>query len=298
MRQFILGTDWWTDCDDAVALRLLCRAVRHGQIRLLGIGINACMEHSVSSLHGFLCSEGVQDIPLALDREATDFGGNPPYQKRLAALSDGSVTNQTAEHPVALYRRLLATASEPVEIIEIGYPQMLAAVLQSGADEYSPLSGVELFRQKVSKVWMMAGKWDEDPGLENNFKRNTRSAQGGAAVCSLCPVPITFLGFEAGETVLTGGQLAADDPLHLALSDHGSGEGRSSWDPMLVQLALEGDEHTAGYEVCRGTATVCPQSGQNRFLPDGNGLHCYVIKQKPDGYYREKIDQNIRRECY
>ena len=28
MKNFILGTDWWTDCDDAVALRLLTRAVK------------------------------------------------------------------------------------------------------------------------------------------------------------------------------------------------------------------------------------------------------------------------------
>ena len=30
MRKFILGTDWWSDCDDAVAIRLL--------VKVLGIG--------------------------------------------------------------------------------------------------------------------------------------------------------------------------------------------------------------------------------------------------------------------
>ena len=43
MRKMILGTDWWTDCDDAVAMRLLARAVKAGEVSLLGIGINACM---------------------------------------------------------------------------------------------------------------------------------------------------------------------------------------------------------------------------------------------------------------
>ena len=42
MRRFILGTDWWTDCDDAVALRMLTRAHRAGEIRLLGIALNGC----------------------------------------------------------------------------------------------------------------------------------------------------------------------------------------------------------------------------------------------------------------
>ena len=49
MRKFILGTDWWTDCDDAVALRLITRAVKDGKVGLVGVGINACMEYSVAS---------------------------------------------------------------------------------------------------------------------------------------------------------------------------------------------------------------------------------------------------------
>ena len=33
MRDFILGTDWWTDCDDAVALRIITRFVNKGEIK-------------------------------------------------------------------------------------------------------------------------------------------------------------------------------------------------------------------------------------------------------------------------
>ena len=35
MRKFILGTDWWTDCDDAVAIRLLAREHVKKEIELL-----------------------------------------------------------------------------------------------------------------------------------------------------------------------------------------------------------------------------------------------------------------------
>ena len=38
MRSFILGTDWGADCDDCVALRVLSRFVKKGEINLLGIG--------------------------------------------------------------------------------------------------------------------------------------------------------------------------------------------------------------------------------------------------------------------
>lgn len=46
----MVSTDWWTDCDDAVALRILLRAHKAGQICIDAIIINACMEYSVSSL--------------------------------------------------------------------------------------------------------------------------------------------------------------------------------------------------------------------------------------------------------
>ena len=197
LRNFILGTDWWTDCDDAVALRILARAHASGMVRLLGVVINACMELSVASLDAYLTAEGLSGIPLALDREATDFGGNPPYQRRLSKLPHMR-ENADGENPVTLYRRLIVSAERPVDILEIGYPQALAAFLASPADEISPLSGVELVSQNRSRLWMMAGKWDENPGRENNFVRNARSRAGGAILCEKCPVPITFLGWEIG----------------------------------------------------------------------------------------------------
>ena len=140
MRNFILGTDWWTDCDDAVAIRILARAHKSGKISLKGIGISGCMEYSVKSLDAFLHSEGVSDIPLGIDLLATDFGGGPPYQKRLASLPSCYQSNDDAEDAVRLYRKILAESKEPVEIIEIGYQQVIANLLESPADDISPLS--------------------------------------------------------------------------------------------------------------------------------------------------------------
>ena len=142
MKNIILGTDWWTDCDDAVALRMLCRAVKRREIRLLGICINACMEHTVPSVDGFLTLEGTAGIPLGIDLLATDFGGNPPYQARLAPYASAYKNNGDAEDIVRLYRRLLASATEPVEIVEIGYLQGFTAFMRSTGDDISPKSGL------------------------------------------------------------------------------------------------------------------------------------------------------------
>ena len=289
MRSMILGTDWWTDCDDAVALRLLTGFIKQQKIRLLGIAINACMEHSVASLKAFLEADGVFDVPVGIDRTATDFGGKPPYQKRLAQLRP-SLSNDDACDAVRLYRTLLAKATEPVEILEIGYPQVLAALLKSKGDDLSPKTGRELFAEKVSKAWIMAGKWDADGERENNFCRNPRSRMAGRELCELCPVPITFLGWEVGHSVITGDKLDRNDHLYEVLCDHGSPNGRSSWDPMLVLMALLGSEEEAGYTTVCGYASVDPEDGANHFKKDPNGPHRYVVKQYPDTFYSNQIN--------
>ena len=217
MRNFILGTDWWTDCDDAVAIRMLARAHKAGEICIKGIGINACMECSVKSLDAFLHSEGVEDIPLGIDLDATDFGGKPPYQKRLSVLPSKYKFNTDAEDAVRLYRRLLADSHEPIELIEIGYPQVLSNVIESKPDDISNKTGLELIKEKVPKIWMMAGKWDEPCGKENNFERNERSRKAGSVFCEKCPVPVTFLGWEVGADVITGDNLKNGDVLYDVL---------------------------------------------------------------------------------
>ncbi|MBR4884624.1 MAG: hypothetical protein IKZ33_04845 [Lentisphaeria bacterium] len=294
MLPVILGTDWWTDCDDVMALRLLCRFHNQNKLQIRGICLNGCMEHSVRSVGAFLHAHGLDGIPLALDRSASDFGGNPPYQARLAAMpSPRYQSNADAEEPVSFYRRLLSETKEKITLLEIGYPQVLAALLHSEADAISPLNGVELVRQKVAHLWIMAGKWDEQGGRENNFARNRRASVGGAALCRLFPVPVTFLGYEVGYNVISGGKLPENDPVRLALKDHGSFNGRASWDPMLIVLAASGDPASEGYRTVSGFASADPETGLNYFREDPAGPHRYVIKTEENSFYSSRIDSML-----
>lgn len=281
MRKFILGTDWWTDCDDAAAVKILADAAVRGEIELLGAGINACMEYSVSSLVNFLRMNGLNGVPVGIDKAATDFGGTPRYQKRLAEYSDNLPGNDSAPDAADLYIKLIGDSTEPVEIIEIGFPQVLANAMKKAP---------EIFEKKVTKIWMMAGKWDEENGLEHNFANAKRASTAANYVCGHCPVPITFLGFEVGESVIVGGKLDRETPLYGVFADHGSENGRCAWDPMLALTAIIGDEEKAGYKLIKGTASVNAETGENNFTPDVNGKHGYVVKAFPDSYYADMID--------
>jgi len=285
MRHFILSTDWWTDCDDAVALRILIRAHKEKRIKIDAIIINACMEYSVTSLEGFMNLEGVFDIPIGIDKEANDFGGNPPYQKRLSNFSKKYKSNDDAQDAVLLYKTTLESAKTPIEIIEIGYLQAAASFLES--------VGENSVKEKISKFWVMTGKWDEKNGKENNFCRNRRAIEGAVKFCKLCPVPITFLGFEVGVDVVTGDNLDKDDFLYKVLEDHGSKNGRSSWDPMLVTMAIIGNEQEAGYKTIKGIASV-DDEGCCNFEENQNGNHMFVIKQRQNDYYKNIINSSIK----
>jgi hypothetical protein len=297
-RPVLVGTDWWTDCDDVVAMRVLVWAAKKQMMEIVAIAVNACMEHSVASLDAFLTAEGMPNVTIGIDREATDYGGNPSYQRNMLLHPHSRKSNDDGEDAVTVYRRSLANASSKVDVIEIGYPQVLANLLRSPGDDISPLSGLELVASKVNKLWMMAGNWqDPNGGLENNFARNPRSRIAGSCVCAHWPTPITFLGWEVSSDILTGGTLTSStDLVAQALRDHGSSKGRSSWDPMLVLLACLGDEAAAGYHTVMGAAHVDAETGRNSFDIHSLGRHCYVTKSKPDAYYKDTINNILERK--
>ena len=290
----IHGTDRWTDCDDCMALRLLCRAHNEGVINLLGIGINAVMEYSAPSVSAMLTSEGVDGVSIGVDYNAVDTGERCRYQYLLKDYPHKVKSNSECEEAYKMYRRLLSYCEGKADITEVGFPQIIMDLLKSEPDEYSPLSGKELVKEKVNKIWMMAGRWDMEDGAEYNLVNTVRSREAGAYICENSPVPVTFLGFEIGEKVLTGGKiLDEDDILYKAMEIHGSANGRDSWDPMLTLMAIINDEKEAGYSRVVGNARVDAMTGKNNFTPCDGGKHCYVIKDFDDAYYIDMINSLI-----
>lgn len=285
----IHGTDWWTDCDDIAALRLLLRAHKAGVIRLLGIGINSVMEYSAPSVSAFCEYDGLT-VPIGVDKSAVRDGEHCRYQQLLAQFPHSVKSNDDCPDAWRLYRKLLAELDGKADIIDVGFPQIIMELLQSGPDELSPLTGTELVKEKVNRVWLMAGKWDEPEGREYNLSAYPVCSVAGDYLCRNCPVPITFIGFEVGTDVITGADVPESDPLKQAFIAHGSANGRCSWDPLTALTAIINDEKKAGYGLVQGCARVDPVTGKNNFTPDPKGPHRYVTQMHPGQWYADRIN--------
>ena len=252
----------------------------------------AGMPYSAASLNAFLTAEGCGEIPVALDRAGTDFTGHlSAYQKNLAERWPHRIaSNDGTEEPLPMLKRLLGEAEDgTVELIEIGFPQVWAALIRDP-------EGMALVERRVRKMWMMAGRFDEGGvGVEHNIANNARSREAAAYLFAHFPKPITFLGWEIGHDVISGGDPEnGDDPLVQAFRDHGSPRGRSSWDPMTILLALADDPERAGYSLRRGRVSVDPATGENRMTPDPDGPHAYVVREHPAAWYEAELMRWLR----
>lgn len=278
----IFDTDWWTDVDDACAIRILQSARKDGLVDIKGICLSALDEYSVESLSAFMNYEGMDGIPIGADKEATDFPGESCFHEYLAKNGPEAAFKSAGEveDAVDFYRRILSESRRKVDIIVVGFPNTVARLLESKPDRYSRLDGARLVRRKAGTLWIMAGKYPD--GSEHNFNLTERSRKAGAKVCKEWPGKVVFLGFEIGNKVQAGGTLPEDDLLRKVLILHHDFNGRDAWDPMTVYMACLGSPEKAGFNAIRGMNVVNPEDGSNVFT-EGKGRHFYVtFKESPD----------------
>lgn len=286
----IHGTDWWTDCDDIVALRILCRAHKKGVIDLKCVCADAVCQHTAASIDAFLRSEGLC-LPIGLDKSFKGDESSCKYQEFISQLPH-KIKNEDCPDGFKLYRKMLWESEGKCHITEIGFPQIIHQLLISKADELCPLDGMELVKQKVEKIWMMAGDWRNKVHREYNVVDTVAGLEAMKFILNNSPVPITCLGFEVGHDVITGQHLREDDIMHKAFELSHYPNGRSSWDPMLVMLAIIGDAKKAGYKEIFGTAYV-DEEGYTIMKEHKGGLHSYVVKLHHNSFYEDMINEII-----
>ncbi|HWX22737.1 MAG TPA: nucleoside hydrolase [Candidatus Binatia bacterium] len=207
--KIIFDTDIGNDVDDVLALSLLHALQTRGHCQLLAVTITKPDELAGPFVDALNTFYGRPDIPIGFTRsslknEPSKFlpladlkdGGEPRYPHRLKRSSDAPAATQ-------LLRRILGHQPEhSVVLVQVGYFSNLAALLDTPADEYSPLTGSELVRQKVKLLSVMAGAFQAIGQNKRFLEYNvTQDLPASRKLAQNWPTPIVWSGFEIGIAV-------------------------------------------------------------------------------------------------
>ena len=289
--RIILDVDICSSTDDLFAMEMLYRYADQGRCRFLGIVLDREGEEHAAFADVMNTYFGYPDLPIAQVRhgikDAKVFTDYSPvaYLKDAdgQAMFRHSITNYAGlPDGYTLYRRLLAEQpDQSVSIISVGFLTCLAQLLESGPDEYSPLNGVDLVRQKVKCIYIMGGNFGQLSDSEYNF------VQGGEYTQSffhLWPedVDMMFSPGEVGHQVHYQPEQVISDiswtdrhPIkQVYLMKDYDDPGQRMWDPMTVIQAIEGDAAFLLSE--RGTVSIDSQF-LTTFIPSPSGNCRYQL---------------------
>lgn len=254
----ILETDIGNDVDDALALGLAYNYVDAGKMNLLAITINkegSAPGEFVDIMNTFY---GHPEIPIGVIRNGAyceDDAVN--YAKAVVDMKneDGtpafarSITDyDSLDDAPTLYRKILPTQEDnSVVIVSVGFSTNLIKLLETQADEYSPLSGRELVKQKVKLLVTMAGNFENEEFHEYNVMKDVPAAK---VIFETWPTPVVTSPFELGiQTCYPASSIEKDfdwaelNPIVEAYKSYlPMPYDRPMWDPTALMYAVEGEK--------------------------------------------------------
>lgn len=259
--KIIFDTDYDTDCDDPGALAVLHALADRGEARILATVASGRNPWSPAAIDVVNTYYGRPDIPLGAPSKGS--GGKSRYAEGLATRFPHDTRFEDVPDAVAVYRRVLAAQPQgDVVIVTVGYTTNIAALLKSGPDQSSPLTGAELVRTTVANWVCLGGNFFGTETTNPNF---TTDAAATIYAVDHWPTKLTFVGREIGShpsPIRAGKVLAttpADNPVRVAYELY-AGKVRSHHvaDLTAVLHAVRGsrdywDTETKGYMHFTGT---------------------------------------------
>ena len=307
--QMILDSDFGSSTDDLFALMMLHHYIDEGRVDLKGIVVDREGEKNAALVDVFNTYYGHPDVPVALERNGVK---NPrcfiPYSG-ITDLKDAQGqplfrrSFDTAQCPEGykLYRRLLSQADDhSIVVVAIGFATTLSQLFESGADEYSNLSGVDLFGQKVKAVYIQSGRFESGDSLSGY---NMRAASKQSAVfydklpknvdLIMSPSNVGDMMDYLPKDVLVDLSYTEQNPIKAVYTNYTCDTGQRMWDTNCLVQAVLGDE--AYHLSPRGWVTFVDRGEESLMLfqkdPQGNARY-----QLPgDTYFAEEKLMDIRR---
>jgi purine nucleosidase len=166
----VFDTDMGNDVDDALALAMLHSFESRGEARILAVTITKDNPWSAAFVDLLDRFYGRPGIPIGMVKDGkTKDDGN--YTRVVAeALGPGGAAlyprapTPASQLPDALHVLRQTLAAQPdgsVTIVQTGFSTNLARLLDSPADDASPLAGSELVKRKVRTLVVMAGRFSD-----------------------------------------------------------------------------------------------------------------------------------------
>ncbi len=293
----IFDTDIGNDVDDALALGMIHSLETRGECELLAVTITKDHEQCAPFVDAVNTFYGRGDIPIGVCRS----GVTPGKSKFniLAAEKQGDRdryphdlrSGKDAPEAVPVLRKALASQKDgSVVIAQVGFSTNLADLLKSKADDISPLSGLQLVKQKVRLLSVMAGAFAPIKGKDHDEYNIIKDIPAAQALAKTWPTQIVFSGFEIGlaaaypaVSIDRDYEYVPHHPLKEAYYLYNPPpHNRPTWDLTSVLYAIYPD---AGYFNVSdaGNVTVL-DNGLTKFEKVEGGQHHYLImsnKQQP-----------------
>jgi len=285
--KIIFDSDMGPDFDDIGAITILHALAAKGECEILATMASDGYQYIGPTLEVFNTYFKKPNIPIGVPgADAPAFSCPNHWNDSLVVKYLPKLkTNKDYPSATEVYRKVLANQPDKsVVIVTIGFLSNLAALLQSGPDRYSKLSGKDLVAIKVKKWVAMAGVFPE--GDEFNVNRD---AKASVYTINNWPTPILFSGFEIGVKIMTGNKVATHgtkgSPVQWAykycLSNYEDRQSvnRNSWDHTAVLCAVRNPEDYF-YVVGKGTF-ICNPDGTNSWNADKNSNHSFLVHKYP-----------------
>ncbi len=295
----IFDTDICGDCDDVLALGMIHALQSRGACKLLAVTVSVDNDRAAPFVNAVNTFYGRGDIPIGTVGkggvvqpskylglvEKQDERGRYRYPHNLLSGTD-------APSATPLLRKVIAAQPDhSVVIVQVGFSTNLARLLDSGADENSPLRGDKLVARKVKRLSAHGGAFQPIDGKEGYQEYNVvKDIPSFRTLVERWPTEMVFSGFEIGialpypaTSILKDYNYVPHHPLAEAyILYNPPPHNRPTWDLTSVLYAVLGDR---GYfDVSpRGRVTV-DAGGATKFEEDSQGSRSYLIlrpEQKP-----------------
>ena len=311
----IFDTDMVEDYDDVGALALLHRLADKGEAEILATLSNTRDNCSVAAIEIINRYYGRPEIPVGCAKDIgvwgtphdPDRGAHNKFVRLAKAYEGWYRYGNSNEAPDAntVYRKVLAAQpDQSVVICSVGFLTNLRRLLETKPDQYSPLDGKALVKQKV-KLWCaMACSYPK--GHEYNSRMDWHSSK---VAIHGWPTPILFSDYQYGRDVYSGRKVAESDHQRSPVKDifqwslpsreavlagkceEKDVQGRCSWDETTVLAAVRGPGKY--FDVARGRYTMVGTSGADEWQDDPNGPHMRLIETMPKKEVGKVIDDLI-----